>query len=160
MSKFSVREIVEMAIQTERLGLEFYTGMLGRFAHMPDLKELFETLAKMEKHHVEVFSSMLAKLPADAVAPEGWEEAEHFFRAIVESEFFLGRGKALPSMSGMDDPRKAVGFALGFEKETLLYYYGLRSAMSPADSGMLDAIIKEEQSHIVWLAKYRDIQKA
>ena len=91
--------------------------------------------------------------------PEGWDEAEHYFRAVVESEFFLGTGKALPSMSAMDDPFKAVGFALGFEKETLLYYIGLEGALPVADRLLLDDIIREEKSHIVWLSRYRDIHK-
>lgn len=159
MKKYSVREIVEMAMQTERLGLEFYNDMSDKFGHMPDLKELFALLARMERHHVEVFEGLLARIAPDSVAPEGWDEAEHYFRAVVESEFFLGKDKALPSMAGMDDPSKAVGFAMAFEKETLLYYVGLDGTLGGADKGILDEIIKEEKSHIVWLSRYRDINK-
>ena len=159
MAKYSIREIVEMAIQTEWLGLEFYNQMLGKFAHIPDLNALFSTLAKMEKNHVEIFTSLLDKVPAGAVAPEGWDEAEHYFRAVVESEFFLGTEKALPAMANMDDPAQAVGFALQFEKETLLYYIGLEGSLTGAHKGLLNEIIKEEKSHIVWLSRYKDIHK-
>jgi rubrerythrin len=41
MERFSIREIIEQAIQTEKLGNEFYTKMAEKFH---DDKELTETV--------------------------------------------------------------------------------------------------------------------
>jgi rubrerythrin len=46
----------------------------------------------------------------------------------------------------------AVRFALGFEKETLLYFYAMRDLIQEKDA--VDQIIKEEKSHIIWLDKF------
>jgi len=44
---------------------------------------------------------------------------------------------------------EAVDFALCFERETLLYYYALRETTKGKE--ILDRIISEERSHIIWL---------
>jgi rubrerythrin len=71
----------------------------------------------------------------------------------VESQFFLGKGKSLPSMDHLKTVADAVNFALGFEKETLLYFFELRSLVKEKE--MVDEIINEEKSHIMWLDAFR-----
>jgi hypothetical protein len=80
-----------------------------------------------------------------------WEEVSRYLRAIVESEFFLGKGKSLPSLDHVKTAADAVKFAVGFEKETLLYFYGVRDLIQ--EKGVISRIIEEEKSHIVWLNK-------
>jgi rubrerythrin len=84
--------------------------------------------------------------------PVEWEEVSHYMRAIVESEFFLGKHKALPDMEKIDSVGSAVKFAIGFEKETLLYFVGLRDIVAQKD--IIDRIIDEERSHIRWLSAF------
>ena len=85
--------------------------------------------------------------------PAGWEEAEQYLRAIVESEFFLGKNKSLPSMEKVKTVEDAVSFAVGFEKDTLLYFYGMRDVVKEKE--VIDEIINEERSHIRWLNRFR-----
>jgi hypothetical protein len=49
--------------------------------------------------------------------------------------------------------RDAVQFALGFEKETLLYFMELRYIVKEKQA--IDEVISEEKSHIQWLATFR-----
>ena len=147
MEKFSIREIVEQAIQTEKLGNEFYTKMSEKFKDNEDLKKLFETLAAHEVRHGNSFATLKEKLSDDE--PEGWDEVTPYLRAIVDSEFFLGKDKCLPSLEHVKTALEAVSFALCFERETLLYYYALREATKEKE--IVDKIIREEKSHIIWL---------
>jgi len=150
MEKFSIREVVEQAVRTERLGYEFYTSMANRFEKEEGLKSLFETLADKELVHEKTFLELKGMIGDEE--PEKWEEISEYMRAIVESEFFLGKNKALPSLEQVKTAEDAVNFAMGFEKETLLHFYGLRDAVREKD--MVDEIINEERSHIMWLAKF------
>jgi rubrerythrin len=152
MENFSVREVVEQAVRAERLGYEFYTSMAERFEKNEGLKKLFETLAVKELVHEKTFLELKDMLGDEE--PEAWDEISEYMRAIVESEFFLGRDKALPNLSHLQSPQDAVRFAMGFEKETLLYFYSLRDAVKEKD--IVDEIINEERSHIMWLAKFKD----
>jgi rubrerythrin len=152
MDTYSVREAIEMAVQTEKLGYRFYMGMVDRFGDNEGLKDLFTKLANMETRHEKIFTSLLEKVKDEE--PEGWEEAQSYFRAVVESEFFLGSRKSLPSMDGVKSVSEAVDFALAFEKETALFFVTLRNAVR--DRKLVEEIINEENRHILWLARFRE----
>ena len=152
MEKFSVREVIEQAIQTEKLGHQIYSLMAKRFEGNEGLRKLFETLAVQELRHAKTFSE-LKEIIGDE-EPEGWEEASQYLRAIVESAFFLGKEKSLLSLERVKTVSDAVNYALGFEKETLLYYLGIRDGVKEKE--VVDEIINEERSHIMWLNKFKE----
>ena len=151
MTIFSVREVIEQAIQTEKTGNEFYTAMAKKFHENNELKKLFETLAAQEIRHEQVFTALKNKVKDEA--PEGWDEVSLYLKAIVDSEFFLGKDKSLSAARNVNSSAEAIKFALGFERETLLYYYGLRDMIQ--EKKVVDEIISEEKSHIVWLSDLR-----
>ena len=149
MEKYSISEVIEQAVQTEKLGAGFYTEMAGKFEDNKKIKKLFKTLAAMESAHELKFSELKNRVKDEKI--EGWEEVSQYLRAIVESAFFLGQGKSLSSMRNVKTESDAVNYALGFEKETLLYYLGIREIIKGKKA--INEIIKEEKSHIVLLSK-------
>ncbi len=151
MAKFSLSEVIEEAVQTEKLGYQFYTSMSRKFRENGELRELFDTLAVKEQGHEKKFSDLKEKAKSDERVD--WEEVSKYLRAIVESEFFLGKGKALPSLDSVTTVGEAVEFALSFEKETLLYFHAIRDAVK--EKGIVDEIIAEEKSHIIWLNDFQ-----
>ncbi len=153
MNKYSIDEILEMAIRTETLGYQFYTSMAEKFRKDDSLAKLFTTLASKEKVHEKTFTDLKAMVAKQGAEPVEWEEVSNYMRAFVESEFFLGKGKALPSMDHVKTVKDAVKFAIGFEKETLLYFYELRNVVKEKD--VVDEVINEEKSHIRWLDAFR-----
>ncbi|MGD0283690.1 MAG: ferritin family protein [Dissulfurispiraceae bacterium] len=152
MDKFTIREVLEQAVQTEKLGYQFYTAMAVRFKDNEKFVKLFGTLAEKELIHEKTYSDLRDMVGDDE--PEGWEEISHYLRAIVESEFFIGKNKSLPSMEHIKTMNDAVNYAFEFEKETLLYFYGVRDAVSEKE--MVDEIINEEKSHIMWLNAFKN----
>lgn len=152
MERYSIREVIDQAVQTEKLGFQFYTGMAERFREEGSLYKLFSKLATLEQRHEKTFRELFEIIKDEE--PANWEEVEQYLRAIVESEFFLGKNKALPSMGHVKTVEQAVDFALGFEKETLLYFYGVRDALKEKE--VVEEIINEERSHIMWLKKFKD----
>lgn len=152
MEKFSIREVIGQAVQTEKLGYQFYTTMSAKFEKDQGLKKLFSTLAEKEQRHEKTFTELLDMISDDEF--ENWEDAAQYLRAIVESEFFLGKNKSLPSLQHVVSVEDAVNYALGFEKETLLYFYWIRDAVREKE--MVDEIINEERSHVMWLSRFRN----
>lgn len=148
MQDYSVHEVVEQAILTERLGRLFYLNMRDRFSGNEALCSLFTALANKEAQHEKTFAGLKEIL--DENASEEWAEVRGYLRAVVESEFFLGKAKALPSMQEIENEADAVDFALSFEKETLLYFIGLKDAVT--EKGVIEEIINEEKNHVVWLS--------
>jgi rubrerythrin len=151
MENFSVREVVEQAIRTEKLGYEFYTEMAEKFKDEKNLADLFATLAEKEVVHQRRFEELLEIIGDET--PEGWEEVSEYMRAFVESEFFLASDRAVPRMKGVKTAEEAVEYALGFEKETLHYYIALKKVVMEKE--IVDEIINEEQSHVMWLQRFK-----
>jgi rubrerythrin len=125
--------------------------MSEKFKENNELKKLFETLSLHELRHGKSFSELKNKITDEE--PEGWDEVTQYLRAIVDSEFFLGKDKCLPSLEHVKTALEAINFALCFERETLLYYYTLREATK--EKRIIDEIINEEKSHILWLNNLR-----
>jgi rubrerythrin len=153
MNKYNITEVLEMAVQTERLGFQFYTSMAEKFKTDAGLVKLFTTLASKERNHEKTFLDLKDMVAKSGPEPVEWGEVSNYMRAFVESEFFLGKGKALPSMDHIRSVKDAVQFAMGFEKETLMYFLGLRGIVKEKE--VVDEVINEEKSHIMWLGAFK-----
>ncbi len=151
MENYSIDEILEQAVQTEKLGYAFYTRLADKFENDEKLRELFKTLASKEQEHEKAFIDLREN--AEEEIFENWAEVSKYLKAIVESEFFLGNDKSLPSMENLQSIEDAVRFAIGFEKDTLLYFHSLRDVIHEKE--IIDDIIDEERRHIIWLNKFR-----
>jgi rubrerythrin len=153
MNKYSIDEVMEMAVQTEVLGQQFYAGMAQKFKQDNGLVKLFTELASKEKQHEKTFKGIKDTVAKNGAEPVQWEEVSNYMRAFVESEFFLGKGKSLPSLDHIKTVGDAVKFAIGFEKETLLYFLELRTIVREKEA--IDEVINEEKAHIRWLDTFR-----
>ena len=154
MNKYNIKEIIEMAIQTERLGFRFYTKIAEKFKRNKELVDLFTKLASKEQAHEKTFTELKRLIAKSGTEDVEWGEVTNYMRAFVESEFFLGKGKSLPSLVRIKTSKDAVKFALGFEKETLLYFMELRKIVKEKE--IVDEVINEEKSHIMWLAAFKN----
>jgi rubrerythrin len=157
MQEFSLREVVEMAVRTEKLGHAYYTEFSEKFKNDKDVHELFVNLADKEVTHEVRFGMLRDSIGTEE--PEGWAEVSEYMRAFVESAFFLGKDRAMSHMQNMRDAQAAVTLAIMFEKETLLYFYGMRDAVTGKDRGVVDEIINEEKQHIVQLSHMKEKYK-
>ncbi|MBF0567177.1 MAG: ferritin family protein [Nitrospirae bacterium] len=152
LDNLSVREVVEMAVRTEILGHGYYTDLSKQFVKQQEVHDLFSFLAGQEEKHIKRFTELKDKIGGEE--PDNWQDVSEYMRAYVESAFFMGRDKALPHMHNITEANAALGLAIGFEKETLLYFYAMRDMVK--EHGIVDEIIKEEKSHIVSLARMKD----
>lgn len=151
MEKYSIHEVLEQAIRTEQLGNEFYNDMAKRFEQDTELNNLFTFLAQQEVQHGRTFTELKDRTADEEF--ENWEEVSNYFRTVVESEFFLGKNKSLPSMKNITSVLEAVNFAISFERETILYFLGLKEAVKEKE--IIEEIINEEKRHIILLGRYR-----
>ena len=89
--------------------------------------------------------------PPSLSGPE-WEEYDQYVQAALDSALFSGPDKALAAVEGLKDDKEALRMALGFEKDTLLFYYDLREMLREAERKVVNEIIREEKSHVMRLA--------
>lgn len=148
MAIYKAADIWEMALEIEKSGELFY-GAVAKKAKSPEVAALFEDLAEQEVLHYATFKKLsqttwdLSEMPAGQ-----WDEYLLYLQATIQSTFFEGRDKALSLADEVTDQTQALRLAMGFEKETLLFFYDLRDMVSAADRDTITRIVEEEKRHI------------
>jgi rubrerythrin len=152
MAIFNATDVVELALELEKSGEAFYRRVAKK-AESPAVKDLFEDLAQQEVYHYKSFKE-LAKTTWDQplLSPESWQQYMMYLQATVQSAFFEGEDKALAAAEDVTSEDEAIRMAMGFEKETLLFFHDLRDMVSAGDKATLKRIIDEEKQHLRRLA--------
>jgi len=153
--RYSMPEIMEMAVETEKSGKQFYEAVAAETKE-PKLKELFSFLSDEENRHIAAFQQLakdLKERPEDL--PYNWEEAALYLDAITHSRYFLGKGKALDLARSAKTANDALTHAIGFEKETLLFYNEVLAMVAEHNRPTVKKLIGEEKSHVVKLTQLK-----
>jgi len=153
MAVFEASQALEMALQIEENGEAFYEAA-AESSDDSEVAQLFEELAARERRHYEVFAAM-----AEAVGPPPEPSDEEigdyasFLQVALDNAVFDGADKALRMAEEARDRDAALRAAMGFEKDTMLFYYDLREMVDDADRATITDIINEEKQHLRRLAK-------
>jgi rubrerythrin len=152
---FNVDEVFEMAEQIEKNGAVFYRKMAESISDAP-VSQLLLDLAAMEAEHEKVFASMRANLADQEQKPTVFDpegESALYLRALADLRVFDEEGKKDFILSGdlpeQDRIRKILRAAIGLEKESIVFYLGMKELV-PERFGKdkIDKIIKQEMGHI------------
>lgn len=140
-------EIIEIATRLEERGETFYTAAAEK-ASTADVKALFEDLAIQEQYHRRAFQQMGRGVVELALSPEQWDQFQAYTAALLRQSFFDKPEGALSQAVEAMDEQDALQAALGFEKETLLFFYELRNVVKGPAQQTVDRIVEEERRHI------------
>jgi rubrerythrin len=140
-------EIIEIAMRLEERGEAFYKAAADK-ATRADIKALFEDLAVQEQYHRRAFQQMGRDVVALALSPEQWDEFQAYTNALLQQSFFAKPEGVLDQAAGAMDEREALQGALGFEKETLLFFHELKGVVGGAGQQTVERIVQEEKRHI------------
>ena len=150
----SSAEIFDLAKAIEKGGQAYYQAVASSTAS-PELKELFEHLAAQELVHYRTFEKLARLYPELEVDAEEWDQTSAYIKATSDSRFFVGEDKALSLAKTVKDPLKAVDIAIGFEKDTLLFFYELLAVTPAQGREAARAIVEEEKRHVLVLSERR-----
>jgi rubrerythrin len=154
---FNADEVFEMAEQIERNGAKFYREAAAK-APERQIKDMFLRLAAMEDTHLRTFQQMRPTLSdqekgGTTFDPEG--EASLYLQAMADDRGFEGMKGRNVKLTGKESTRELLEIAIGAEKNSILYYVGLKE-MVPTETGRekVEAIIREEVGHAAELRRY------
>jgi rubrerythrin len=148
MALFQAADIVELAMQVEQSGEAFYRAVAAK-SEAQEVRPLFEYLAGQEVVHYQVFQRLSQTIrEAPFMTDEEWDLYMDYLNGTVQSAFFEGTDKALALAETVTDASHAIQMAIGFEKETLLFFYDLRERIPDRDRPVVEKIVEEEKRHI------------
>jgi rubrerythrin len=152
MAVFTAAEALEMALQIEKNGEVFYKAAAAK-SDDAEVTALFEDLADQERMHYKVFQKMLGGVGSAPELPaEEYDQYQAYLQAALDNALFAGEDKALALAEKATDREAALRAALGFEKDTMLFFYDLRETVGEADKEAVSRVIGEERKHVRRLA--------
>ncbi|MBU1083688.1 MAG: ferritin family protein [Candidatus Omnitrophota bacterium] len=146
-NKFSGCEIVEMAVQIEKNGKDFYT-VLSDITNSPDVGGIFDYLAGAEEKHMEIFRGIFDGAcgyePAEAYPGEYFA----YIKALAGQYVFTVKDKGKELGKSVKSLEEGIELAIGFEKDSILFYEEVKKNVPKGSEGMVEGIITEEKAHL------------
>jgi len=145
---YSRAELLQMAVELESGAEQFYLSTAKMFSR-PPLQQALESIARQEWAHAKMYEQLLTEGPEERLeTPSG--DTALYVRAMLDSEILRGLRERHGRIGSELD---ALRFAVSMEKDTMLFYYGLRDFASPRERGVLDIIIGQEKKHLVQVSE-------
>ncbi|MBN1798132.1 MAG: ferritin family protein [Spirochaetales bacterium] len=151
---FDAYEILTLAQSMEDNAVEFYENACKMQNKKKECDFLLK-LAAMEKEHKELYANMQSRIKKASAAPadaEIFSDIDLYLKAVLDSQSMEGSQFASMLLRGDESLREILLIAIDLEKETILFYVGLKDTVTEAeDKEIVDKIIQEEKGHIVTL---------
>ena len=152
--QFNADEIIQMAEQIERNGVRFYRKA-AEVVKDEKVAKLLLDLAVWEEGHERTFANIRADLmdpERQPIAFDPDQETSMYLRAMADGHVFDVRHEPADKLTGSESAKEILRMAIGQEKDSIVFYTGLKEMISQAaGKQQIDRIIKEEMSHIAFL---------
>jgi rubrerythrin len=142
---FSIKDIVDIAIQIEENGERIYRDAAKKIKD-PSLSSLLQWLADEEVTHVKWFAALKGKVPDTGDHPEQEKIGRALLRDAVGTQNFTLKDADFSDLEQVED---LIRQAIEFEKDTILFYKMLQPLIDDQETlDQLLGIIKEEEKHV------------
>ncbi len=141
-----VKEILEFAVYIEERGYEFYVGAMKKFSE-PRATELFQYLADEEFKHEKVFKKLMEQ-EGDVKKGEHDAEYQSYVREFCKAHSLGDKEAISRKLARLSSLEEILDLAMGFEKDSIVFFSELREAYARGQAGPVDKVIHEEMGHL------------
>lgn len=137
-------------------GRDFYS-LVAKNSKNPKVQEIFKYLAGEEEKHIAVFKEILEK--TQQYEPQGLDADEYcaYMNALASDYIFTKENTGAEVARKIKSDNKAIDIGIGFEKDSIIFYEGIKKTVPEYDLKIVDGLIVQEQSH---LKKLIDLKKS
>ncbi|MDD5459279.1 MAG: ferritin family protein [Phycisphaerae bacterium] len=151
---FNADEIFEMAEEVERIAGEFYREAAQKTKD-ENIRDLLVNMSKMEDEHRSIFHDMRKHLTEHEKAETVYDpedQAMQYLQTMADAHGYEGKINPGEKLSGKESPREILKIAIVAEKNSIVFYSGLKSLV-PKEAGRdkIEKIIHEELGHLATL---------
>ena len=149
---FKATDILLAAQEVETRGEVFYNRLVETTTD-PKLKDLFIFLAGEETRHREIFAKLYERV-GEVELPAWAEEDEYvdYLKFLLDSHTLFRLGDVDHLRRFMGTSKEAIETAMGFEKDTILFFVEMYEFVPEGEKKYIKACIDEERSHLRLLA--------
>lgn len=144
---FSGSEIAELGVQIEKNGRDFY-GVLTRLSKNQSAAGIFEFLAKEEEKHIGIFKKILINSEKNEAGQVYSDEYTAYMNALARECVFTQKYKGRDIAKKITGYKEALELAIGFEKDSIIFYEGIKQFVPEYDKAVVDDLIGQERKHL------------
>ncbi len=144
---FSGSEIVELGVQIEKNGRDFY-DVLSKLSKSQSAAEIFEFLAKEEEKHIGIFQNILKKSEKIESPQVYADEYVAYMNALASECVFTRKDKSKDIAKKITGYKEAIELGIGFEKDSIIFYEGIKQFVPEYDKAVVDGLIRQERKHL------------
>ncbi|MFC1576572.1 ferritin family protein [Candidatus Omnitrophota bacterium] len=152
--KFDGSEMVELAIQIEINGRDFYNALYEKSKN-EKAKKVFAHLADEEEKHIARFKGILGSLKKYEPKEAYPDEYFAYMNSMASEQVFTKKDKGREVAEKTKNETEAIDLGIGFEKESIGFYEGMKKIVPKGDIKILDDLLAEEQRHLEQLIHLR-----
>jgi rubrerythrin len=143
---FAASEIVELGIQIERNGRDFYAALAAKSKNQ-EARDIFRYLSGEEEKHIQVFQKILDSLEKYEPAQIYSEEYSAYMNALASEHVFTQENKGKEAAKNINTEKEAISFGIKMEQESIIFYEGMKKVVEASDYQAIDELIVQEQNH-------------
>jgi len=153
--KFAGSEIVELGIQIEINGRDFYNTLAAKINDQK-AKETFRYLAEEEEKHIEAFKRILDSVQKYEPKETYPQEYFAYMNSAAGNYVFTQKGKGVEIAAIVKNEQDAIDLGIGFEKDSITFYEGMKKIVPEEDQEIIDGLIEQEQDHLRQLTDLKE----
>jgi len=144
---FQAAEIAEAAVNIEQQGQAFYKQAADA-AGNPDVKDFFTFFATEEAKHEAIFTAFKERM--GSIELPAWSTSDEYgayLKALIDSHSIFSPHLKERLVNSRDE-NEAIRLAMGFEKDTILFFMEMKELVPDSEKGFVQQCIDEERSHL------------
>ena len=151
---FSGSELVNIAIGIERSGVIFYDTLVKSTKNVAT-RDVFQNLADVEREHIQIFQNILTEAEKYQIPEAYAAEYAAYLQALVDNAVFTDDFITSELATKTSSDIEALELAINAEKDTILFYYGMKEITPKSALSTLNKIITEEKRHLRQLSELK-----
>jgi rubrerythrin len=140
-------EVVKLGIQVEKNGKDFYS-ILAEQSKIPKTKQIYQYLAKEEEKHITTFKQIAEKLEDYKPAQSYEGEYLAYMSALAAEYVFTKEYQGKQIAKNIQTEKEAIELGIGFEKDSIIFFEGMKRLVPEDDKEIIDKLIAEEEIHL------------
>lgn len=156
MSEYlTAQEIIEIAIEIEKNGREFYRIMADSASTVP-LRNLFNYLSAEEDKHRQKFEEILKSAGGYQISDIYYAtEYMGYMKAMADERVFTKDISYIDLVKQLTSPKQAIDIAISFEKDSIIFLHEMQEIVSGLDKKIIQKLLNEEREHIRKLSEMK-----
>lgn len=144
---FAGSEIVEIGVQIERNGKDFYDTLVQNSKN-PKAKDIFKLLAGEEEKHIVVFQKILGSIEKYEPAESYPGEYFAYMNALAGESVFTKKDKGKELAMAAKSEKEAISIGITAEKDSIIFYEEMKKVVPEYSQQVIGEVIEQEQGHL------------